>query len=264
MADRDVTQDHNKRLKPVSMTGGTWQIKDFKKFNEALKLLKESLLDNGDTLFCADNLITWGRNLSFLRKERITAKIRDPERTIVEKTIIWRTYILLYFAKQALNLDGDFIECGAYEGTTAKDVLEECDLKEAGKRYWLYDLFEKEELTKERRLDGHENSDWFENIQVRFAKHTNVHIIKGSVPQSFSQGFPDCIAFCHIDMNHPDPEAGALAEILPRLVKGGSIIFDDYGWFYHSAQKIALDKVAISFGQDILELPTGQGILIKT
>ena len=77
------------------------------------------------------------------------------------------------------------------------------------------------------------------------------------------EGFPDSIAFCHIDMNHPAPEAGALREVLPRLSKGGAIIFDDYGWWWYSAQKRALDPIARSLGQEILELPTGQGLLIK-
>jgi hypothetical protein len=51
--------------------------------------------------------------------------------------------------------------------------------------------------------------------------------------------------------------------VLPRLQKGDVITFDDYGWWNYSAQKIALDPIAREFGQQILELPTGQGVLIK-
>jgi hypothetical protein len=64
-------------------------------------------------------------------------------------------------------------------------------------------------------------------------------------------------------MNHPTPEAGALVKVLPKLAYGGFVILDDYGWWGYSAQKIALDKIAQSFGQEILELPTGQALLIK-
>ena len=72
------------------------------------------------------------------------------------------------------------------------------------------------------------------------------------------------MAFAHIDMNHPDPEVASLEKVLPRLSKGGVIIFDDYGWWGYSAQKKALDEVATRNEQNILEIPTGQGILIKT
>ena len=41
------------------------------------------------------------------------------------------------------------------------------------------------------------------------------------------------------------------------------IIFDDYGWWGYSAQKKVLDPIAKEFGETILELPTGQGLLIK-
>ncbi|MED5529215.1 MAG: class I SAM-dependent methyltransferase, partial [Pseudomonadota bacterium] len=66
-----------------------------------------------------------------------------------------------------------------------------------------------------------------------------------------------------IDMNHPIAESKALEIILPKLSNGGVIIFDDYGWFTYSAQKSALDPIASTHDLEILELPTGQGLLIK-
>ena len=65
-------------------------------------------------------------------------------------------------------------------------------------------------------------------------------------------------------MNQPAPEAGALQAVLPKLNKGGIITFDDYGWWGYSSQKAALDPMIQSFGQEILELPTGQALLIKS
>ena len=55
------------KLQPLAMNGGHFNIKDNEKFLEALSLLKESLFDNGKTLFCSDNVITWNRSYSFLR-----------------------------------------------------------------------------------------------------------------------------------------------------------------------------------------------------
>lgn len=263
MTSKDSTVNPNLRLQPVNMTGVNFNVTDMEKFNRAVQLLRESVFDGGATMFCSDNIITWNRNLSFLREDRFQAKLNDTKRSDVEKSIIWRTYILLYFAELALGLEGDFVECGVYEGTTALDVLEKCDLKKHGKEYWLYDLFEWNEGDKHTPLSELKNPNLYENTLSRFSEYANVHIIKGSVPESFSGGFPDSVAFCHIDMNHATPEAGALTEVLPKLVKGGFVILDDYGWWGYSAQKIALDKIAKSFGQEILELPTGQALLIK-
>ena len=254
----------NVRLEPKALSGVQFNIIDLEKYNMAMKLLRESLRDGmAHSMFCADNLITWNRNLSFMREEPFSSMLQDPNRDDVEKSTIWRRYILLYFAKLTLDLDGDFVECGAYKGTTAKDVLEECDLKKFGKKYWLYDLFEWEDGDEHTRLEEHDNPQMYEDVVARFSEYKDVQIIKGFVPESFSEGFPDSIAFCHIDMNHPVPEAGALRAVMPKLVKGGIVIFDNYGWWDYSAQKIALDKIALSFGHRILELPTGQALLIK-
>ena len=263
MTSKDSDFSPNSRLQPISMSGVNFNFTDIKKFNAAVQLLRESVFDGGATMFCSDNIITWNRNLSFLREDRFQAKLNDAKRSSVEKSIIWRTYILLYFAKLALDLEGDFVECGVYKGTTALDVLEECDLKKHGKEYWLYDLFEWKEGDEHSPHLELKNPNLYENVMSRFSEYANVHIIKGRVPESFSDGFPDNIAFCHIDMNHPTPEAAALVKVLPKLTHGGFVILDDYGWWGYSAQKIALDKIAQSFGQEILELPTGQALLIK-
>ena len=250
-------------LQPLAMHGGHFNVKDKKKFNEAISLLKESLFDDGATMLCSDNLITWNRNLSFLREDRYQRILNDPRGSLAEKATIWRLYILLYFARTSLGLEGDFVECGTYKGTTAWWVLQDCDLENRGKQYWLYDLFEWRDGDQHTKLAEHDNSKMYDDVASRFAQYRNVNIIKGRVPESFSEGFPEAIAFCHIDMNHPAAEAGALEAVLPKLAKGGFIVFDDYGWWGYSKQKAALDPIAESFGQQILELPTGQAILIN-
>ena len=252
------------RLQPASLSGIQFNVIDPEKYTMAMKLLRESLVDEcAQSMFSADNLITWNRNLSFMREEPFSSMLQDPDRNDIEKSTIWRLYILLYFAKWSLSLDGDFMECGTCKGTTAMDVLEECDLKKYGKKYWLYDLFEWNDGDEHTHLEEHDNPQMYEDVVTRFSDYKNVQIIKGPVPDSFSEGFPKSIAFCHIDMNHPVPESGALEAVLPNLVKGGVVVFDDYGWWGYSAQKIALDRIALSFGQKILELPTGQALLIN-
>ena len=256
--------DPKKRLQPLNMEGAHFNVTDQKKFQLAIKLLKESLFDKGASLFASDNLITWNKNLSFLREERYINFLQDPDFNLIEKSIVWRTYILLYFAKMALGVEGDFLECGCHKGSTAYQVIKDYDLIKLGKKYWLYDLFELKEGEEHSQQLDDGNSTVYEDTVARFSKFPNVEVIKGSVPESFKKGFPESISFCHIDMNHPAPEAEALQLVLPKLNKGGIIIFDDYGWWGYSAQKAAIDPIVRSFGQEILELPTGQALLIKS
>ena len=141
--------------------------------------------------------------------------------------------------------------------------MRKLDLHSLNKKYYLYDLFEWKEGDEHTLFEGHKNPKMYEEVVNRFAPYPYVQVIKGNVPDSFSQGFPEEISFCHIDMNHPAPEVGALKVVLPRLQKGGVVIFDDYGWWGYSAQKIELDPIIEAHGLQVLELPTGQGVLLK-
>ena len=250
-------------LQPLSFTGEQFNIADVEKFKLAMALLRESLFDKGATMFAADNLITWNRNLSFFRDDFFLDILKSNDSTSVEKSTLWRLYILLYFAEIASNAEGDFVELGCHTGHTAEKILKKIDFLKLNKKYYLYDLFEWNEGDGHTRMPGHKNETMYQDVKARFADCPFVKIIKGSVPQSLSEGFPKKIAFAHLDMNHPAPEAGALERVLPKLSRGGAVIFDDYGWWGYSAQKIALDPIIKSNGFKVLELPTGQALLMK-
>ena len=241
-----------------------YNIEDFEKFKLAIKLLQESLTPGSrQAIFIGDNLITWNKNLSFIREPFFVDLLHDENLSIVEKSNIWRTYILLYFAEKALKLEGDYLELGCYVGTTADILLKKYDLNQYNKKYYLYDAFEWKDGCKHDEMPEHKDPRMYENVSRRFSKNRNVEVVRGYVPDSFNQSFPEEIAFVHMDMNEASAEAKALDLVLPRLSKQGYIIFDDYGWWAYSAQKKALDLIARKHGTNILELPTGQGLLIK-
>ena len=239
------------------MVGASFNVQDPTKFQAAIHLLQESLHPEArESFFCAD--------LSFLRDDFFLAPLQGDSITLVEKSTVWRTYILLYFAEAAARVPGDFVELGCHTGHTASEVLRKIDLEALDKHYYLYDLFSWNDGDEHTHMPAHQDPRMYEKVVKRFKDFDFVTVIKGSVPGSFAQGFPETIAFAHIDMNHPDPESAALKSVLPRLSPGGAIVFDDYGWFGYRAQKLALDPIAEEMAQlKILELPTGQGILLK-
>jgi hypothetical protein len=252
-------------FKPLSMIGSNFNVVDMDKFRSGIELIKESLAPSiRDTLFASDNLLTWNRNLSFLREDYFLGILRGKNADVIEKSTVWRLYILLYFARYASSLEGDYVELGCYKGHTAHHVVNHVDFERLKKSYYLYDLFAWSEGDKHTHLEAHDDEDMYDRVVEHFREFDFVTVTKGSVPESLDVCFPERIAFAHIDMNHPHPESTALAMVLPRLSSGGCIIFDDYGWYGYHAQKIALDPIVREYGDlSILELPTGQGLLIK-
>src|SRR5262249_43682694 len=63
--------------------------------------------------------------------------------------------------------------------------------------------------------------------------------------------------------NNAAPEIAAAEHFWDRLVSGGIVVLDDYGWTKHINQKHAFDEFANARGVKVLGLPTGQGLIIK-
>jgi hypothetical protein len=109
---------------------------------------------------------------------------------------------------------------------------------------------------------GSHYKDVYERVKETFAPF-KTKIIKGAVPDTLKEFTGDKVCFLSIDMNVVAPEIAAADFFWNKLVTGGVLILDDYGFPMHINQKIAFDAFAEKHGQQILSLPTGQGILIK-
>ncbi len=87
--------------------------------------------------------------------------------------------------------------------------------------------------------------------------------MQGAVPDSFSQAIPEKIAYLHLDMNSAQAEIGALEHLYDRVSPGGLILLDDFGWVCNLDQTLAEMRFMALRNQPILELPTGQGLILK-
>jgi hypothetical protein len=229
-----------------------WSIGDRADIDQSVDRLFGSLpLQRG--LFASDNLITWNRNLGFLDDLALTdAWAKHAERPH-ERGILWRTAVLAWAARQALRRDGAFVECGTYRGTTAHILLDALKIE---RPFFLYDLFE----TAKVELPDH-GAGLEAFVRSRFAAYPNVVVTKGSVPESLANA-PEQIAFMHIDMNSAAPEIGALEALFHRMTPGGILVLDDYGQFPYRDQFNVERPWFEARGIPILEIPTGQGIVV--
>jgi O-methyltransferase len=212
--------------------------------------------------FAGDNLFVFSRNLSFLDDERFMAAVARHAEQPIERTIIWRTAVLVWAARNGLRREGDFVECGCYRGTSARIVADTLDIGATGRGYWLYDLFEFPEGGMHARLPQL-GPDLYETTKARFADLPGVRVLKGSVPEVLEGQSPDRIAFLHIDMNNAPAEIGALEALFDRVSPGGVIVLDDYGYHGYREQRDAERAWFAARGYDVIELPTSQGLIIK-
>lgn len=233
---------------------------DFDKFVEGMQLAIHQIKPHG--IFTGDNLFTFGRNLSFLDDAEFMAAFGKHVETSVEKATIWRIHVLCWAARNGMRLEGDFVECACYKGTSARIVCDYLDFGNSGKQYYLYDLFEHDAGMDHHAMPEH-SADLFGWVKQRFTDLPNVHVTQGAVPEILHQIAPEKIAFLHLDINSAAAEIGALELLFDRIVPGGMIILDDYGWLGYRAQKEAEDPFFEARGCRVLELPTGQGMVIK-
>lgn len=213
-------------------------------------------------IFIGDNLFTWHRNLGFLDDARFVEAVGRHAETDVEKAILWRYHTLCWAAHRALRVEGDYLECACYKGTSARIVCDYVDFGKSDKHYYLYDLFEHSADMDHHAMPEH-GADLYGKVKQRFADMKNVHVTQGSVPEILHQVAPEKIAFLHLDINSAAAEIGALEFLFDRISPGGIIVLDDYGWLAYRAQKEAEDPFFEARGYKVLEMPTGQGMVIK-
>lgn len=238
-------------------------IRDQAAFGTGLRGIMDSLFPAWRRgVFMGDNLITFGKNLSFLSDEAFMAAVGRHAGTGIERSILWRTAVLAWAARNGLRRPGDFVECGCYRGTSARIVADTVGFGGLDRTYWLYDLFEYPAGSTHTHMPGMEPSLHAE-VQRRFADLPNVRVIRGAVPEVLAGQSPERIAFMHIDMNSVAPEIGALEALWERMSPGAVLVLDDYGYHGYVAQRDAERAWFAARGYDVVELPTGQGLVIR-
>jgi hypothetical protein len=202
--------------------------------------------------------------LGFLENQKFVDAWKAHAETDVEEAIVWRIYVLAWVAKSVLSrkVPGDFVECACYKGTSARIICDYVDFANSGRNYYLYDLFEHDETMTHHAMPEH-STTLFDTVKERFASFANVIVTKGFVPQILDDISPEKISFLHVDMNNAPAEIGTLERLFDRISPGGVLVLDDYGWQAYRAQKLAEDPWLAERGYEVLELPTGQGLVFK-
>lgn len=234
------------------------------------------------SVFWGDRMLTLDKAASFLKEETFCRSYQTIRGSHVYDaydspyTIAWRLHTLVWAAKSSLAWQGDLVECGVFKGDMSWVVATTLGNNIKDRTFYLYDSFEGFSPKLSSATDFPDHPGFFEManniyrdptnyefVVQRFANMPHVKIIRGFIPESFKIRLPERIVFLHIDLNSPAAEIAALEQLFERVVRGGYIVFDDYGWKQFAKQREAEDRFMANHGHSILELPTGQGLVIK-
>jgi hypothetical protein len=162
------------------------------------------------------------------------------------------------------QIDGAFVECGVWKGGSMLAAIETLvNLKDLSRQLYLYDTFEgmsaptKEDVScNNQEADRMLQSDLNKQTNLVWAYSTleevkktialgsypseKIHYIKGKVEDTLPSSIPDKISLLRLDTDWYESTKHELVHLYPRLVKGGVLIIDDYG--YWKGAKKAVDE----------------------
>lgn len=133
-----------------------------------------------------------------------------------------------------LNIPGDIVELGCYDGTTTILMQKTLDQLKSNKKIHAYDSFEG--LPEKSEEDGNtiftpgscktQKDDLIRNFKKHNAKLPVIH--EGWFSDTLQKGLPKKISFAHLDGDFYSSIFESLIYVYPKLSKGAIVVIDDY------------------------------------
>jgi O-methyltransferase len=138
--------------------------------------------------------------------------------------------------------------------------------EEFEKHHFVFDSFEG--LSQPGTKDG---DHWYagalevpeEIVRQNLNPFTKFTLYKGWIPERFDEVSDRKFSFVHIDVDLYQPTADSMAFFYQRMVNGGIILCDDYGFGTCPGATQAVNSFLTDKPEKILNLSAGGGFLIK-
>jgi dTDP-glucose pyrophosphorylase len=179
-----------------------------------------------------------------------------------------RQWVIWNCLQQVRSLEGEVWEAGVYQGGSAL-LLKEAILKleiqdEVVLR--LFDTFEGM-LEVNASLDLHDEGDFSDtslaDVKALVGDEPFLDYRVGKIPETF-EGLEDAkLRFVHVDLDLYDAIRATLDFVYERVVRGGVIVFDDYGSPSCPGARAAVDEFFEGKPEVPIVQATGQALLFK-
>jgi len=186
-----------------------------------------------------------------------------------------RNYTLMQLLKQALPVinAGNVAECGCWRGASAYQTAYHLKNNHFKNKFYIFDSFEglsdfqREDLENNRICDTEKRKKEFscslEVVKENLKEFDFIEYKKGWIPSRFNEADSLKFSFVHIDVDLYRPIKDSLEFFYPRMVEGGIIALDDYGYLGFPGAKRAVDEFVEGKGIFFLPLPSGEAFIIK-
>lgn len=176
-----------------------------------------------------------------------------------------RKLVLRAFITTISPVPGEIAECGVYKGHSAFVMAKTMKRLGIERPIHLFDSF-----AGLSPPGGEDGEYWYEGalafnleaVQDNLSAYDNIHYWPGWIPSRFDEVSERRFAFVHLDVDLYQPTLDALEFFYGRMSSGGILICDDYGFSTCPGARKALDQF-FSQREPVLDLPTGQGLVIK-
>lgn len=177
------------------------------------------------------------------------------------------------------GIPGDIVECGVWRGGSmqacAKTLLATGDTE---RDLYLFDTYEgmtpptEEDLRRDGKaaeellkVQGKDRPIWavasLDDVKSNFAKvpypEERVHYVQGRVEETIPREAPEKISILRLDTDWYASTKHELEHLYSRLVSGGVLLIDDYGYWQGSRQ--AVDEFLDKTGERLLLLRMDEG-----
>lgn len=147
----------------------------------------------------------------------------------------YRLFELYNLALQSCELEGEFLEVGVWKGGSAGIIQSALNKKESDKKFYIADTFTgvvKAGHPKDNRYRGGEHATPISHVRELFSSlnFAPPDVLVGVFPDDHPDFNIDKLAFVHSDVDAYQSTKDIIEWCLPKLVVGGVIVFDDYGF----------------------------------
>jgi hypothetical protein len=100
-------------------------------------------------------------------------------------------------------------------------------------------------------------------LRRNLSHYDSIEVLSGWIPKRFDDVADRHFRVVHIDVDLYEPTRDSLEFFYPRLVQGGVIVMDDYGFATCPGATRAAHEFSSRHGVGVLHLATGQGVIMR-
>ena len=236
-------------------------------------LANESLRHVGDGFAISETMPTFISRKSNMWFHNCLSEMNLPD-SVYESAIltnsIYRVQTILWGAKRALRIEGDFIDFGVWHGILPYVINKSINLSKYNKSYYLFDTWgagwEDQRDPFIQNSAPRYNEDIYEDVRSRFSSFSCTKFVRGLLPGTAIKALSkiDKIAYVCIDVNSDGLLERELLEIVwSKLSKGSMIFFDDYGYRKYPDIPKEINSFLSDKSESIFELANGTAFILK-